>query len=168
MPKIIDITNQRFGRLITIKIVGKTNCLHTLWLCRCDCGTEKAVSSNKLRRGDTVSCGCGKLDGHLRRTHGAAAVGRETREYGIWKAMLQRCNNPNNKDFKFYGGRGITVCDRWSWFENFIADMGPKPEGYSIERKNNNGNYEPDNCKWATHSEQMKNKRYHATDSMNC
>jgi hypothetical protein len=158
MPKMIDITGQRFGQLIAIKPVFQRD-RKFYWQCRCDCGKRVVVQGKKLRSGHTQSCGHWRQDGSHRRTHGEASIGRETREYRRWKAMLQRCCNPNKKDFKYYGGRGIKVCKRWSRFENFLADMGRCPTGYSIERVNNNGNYTPSNCEWIPLRDQQKNTR---------
>jgi len=156
MPEMIDITGQRYGQLIAIRPVEQRD-RKWFWSCRCDCGATIVVQGKKLRNGHTRSCGHWRQDGSHRRTHGEAD---RTSEYGTWKAMLERCRNPNNKVFKDYGGRGITVCERWLQYESFIADMGRKPTPkHSIERKNNDGNYEPSNCKWATRLEQMNNTR---------
>ena len=148
---------QKYNFLTLVKFSHRENGTN-FWIARCDCRTEKAFSVYDIYSGHTKSCGCFKIkkmsDSH--RTHGMT----ETREYRIWCSMRNRCNNKNNKKYKYYGARGIKVCDRWlESFENFFADMGNCPEGFSIERKNNDGNYEPLNCKWASDMEQGKNKR---------
>jgi hypothetical protein len=124
-----------------------------LWSCNCDCGTKgKIVSGADLRYGGVRSCGC------LYRFHGHAA-GNGSREYRIWTDMLQRCKNPKMKSFRYYGERGISVCERWNVFANFISDMGLCPPNYSLDRIDNDGNYEPGNCRWATLETQRKNRR---------
>jgi hypothetical protein len=115
----------------------------------CVCGDTFLTGIWEFLAGKTTSCGC------LRYKHG----GSETREYSTWEGMLARCRNKNSKGYRYYGARGISVCERWLKFENFLADMGPKPEGRTLDRINNDGNYERGNCRWATNHEQRINKR---------
>jgi hypothetical protein len=162
MPKFRDITGQRFGRLVAIKVVSKTRRaaprIDTKWLCQCDCGQQHITGLTSLRTGSTSSCGCLAAEGN-NATHGAARNGKLTPEYMSWKGMRARCQYKKHKDYKSYGGRGITVCERWSKFENFLADMGERPPGYSIERIDVNGHYEPANCTWIPMSDQPKTRR---------
>lgn len=149
-----DIRGQRFGRLIVGRYFNAG-----AWECECDCGSVKSFYSANLRAGRTQSCGCLNKEaskGNVRRaTHGKTL----TPEYKVWQGMRQRCENSNDKSFDDYGGRGITVCDRWQSFENFFEDMGKRPAGFSIERKNVNLGYSSENCVWATSKEQNANRR---------
>jgi hypothetical protein len=145
---------QRFARLVVLDLLLPSSNSPT-YRCRCDCGNEILALANNVRRGNTRSCGCFQLD--VRTKHGHCRRGRMSSEYSSWENMHARCNQKHNHPG--HGGRGIIVCARWADFEIFLADMGPKPSRkHSIERKNNNGNYEPDNCVWATDLEQQRNK----------
>lgn len=157
MPAFKDITGQRFGRLVAISLHNRAQRnpkQQTHWLCRCDCGNEVAVSAGHLATGHTRSCGCLKADGR----HGQSLRGWSSGAYNSWHSMIQRCTNPNATGYCWYGEKGITVCDRWLDFANFFADMGSRPDGWTIERIDRHGNYEPSNCKWIPNSEQPKNQ----------
>ncbi len=164
-----DLTGKRFGRWTVIRESGRTQQGKTQWLCQCDCGNQGIVRrSNLMAR--SKSCGCLRRDigaqlskqfPEVNTVHGHARRGRPaTPIYKSWVNMRQRCYDVNNHAFKYYGGRGISVCARWQKFENFLADMGPKPEGLTIDRINTEGHYMPSNCRWATRAEQSANRNY--------
>lgn len=156
----LDLVGQRFGRLQALCFVEMSEHGKSMWRCLCICGNETTVIGSKLATGYTRSCGCLRADtmSETMTTHGHRAVP----EYDSWSHMIQRCTNSNNKDFDCYGGRGIQVCQQWlESFAAFYLDMGQRPSaGHSLDRyPNNDGNYEPTNCRWATRQQQAQNRR---------
>jgi hypothetical protein len=153
--KAVDITGEKFGKLTAIKRNGfdlSPSRKHVKWDCKCECGNNVNVRLNALKSGGTRSCGC-LMIGNVK--HGFS----KTVEYETWSRIKARCMNKNHPDYYLYGARGIKVCDRWDAFENFLLDMGSRPENTSIDRIDVNGNYEPSNCRWADLKVQSRNKR---------
>ena len=162
MGKLINITNKRFGRLTALERLPTSKDGHAMWRCVCDCGNEVSVVGKSLRSGHTVSCGCYQKDAtsRARKKHGKS----RSKIYTVWCDMKDRCYNEQNKQYADYGGRGITVCERWkNDFRSFFEDVSELPnfglDGYTINRKNNDGNYEPDNIEWASRIKQNNNTR---------
>src|SRR5579872_4320454 len=157
---LIDRTGVKTGRITVIQRANRPGDGRPTWLCKCDCGNEKVFTGDDIfKKGKGRSCvSCGCRNPSFR--HGDAPRQHASVEYRAWASMIQRCYNPNHPSFMYWGGRGITVCERWRDYRNFISDMGRKPYGFTLDRwPNNDGNYEPGNCRWATHSQQNKNRR---------
>lgn len=159
MSGFVDLTGQRFGRLTVVAVIRGNSKGRLKWECRCDCGGSTTTPTHCLRGGHTQSCGC------LQRERTSAAARREHRIidhplYRLWSGLKSRCLNPNATGYDRYGGRGITICDRWLNFENFVSDIGPRPSSqHSLDRIECEGDYEPGNCRWATPEEQNNNTR---------
>lgn len=166
MGSAINMAGNRYGKLLAVSRCDKPR---THWWFQCDCGTTKAINAYHVRVGRISSCGClwtkERAADHAKkvlvpysgnnRTHCAS----RKKVYFVWKTMRQRCMNPHSRDWRWYGGLGVKVCDRWNDFGNFIEDMGERPEGLTLERRDPNGDYCPENCYWATWEQQRRNKR---------
>jgi hypothetical protein len=158
--KTKTIIGNRYGKLTVVEFSHRLK-YRMFWICECDCGVVKKIDAEGFLSGKTKSCGClqKKPAAGFKSTHGEAYKNK-TKEYMIWASMKGRCLCATNKAYKDYGGRGIMICDRWLRYENFLSDMGRSPgKDYSIDRKDNDGNYEPSNCFWATRTHQNNNKR---------
>lgn len=143
---------RRFGRLVVVDVLPERKALT-----KCDCGSTRIVFRMNLNHGRTSSCGCFRSE--IRTVHGQARDNYKSPEYKTWQSMIDRCSNKSNNGYYLYGGRGITVCEKWLSFANFFADMGPRPADRSLDRIDNNKGYFPGNCRWATTKEQLENRR---------
>lgn len=156
-----NLTGQVFGRLTALRPSGtkKWGCI--AWECLCECGNTTEVASNTLRSGLTKSCGCLARDTARKNSRKHGHYGSRT--YRIWGGIVQRCTNPNTRGYKTYGGAGVSICDRWRVFDNFLSDMGECPDGLTIDRINTLEGYSPENCRWASYVEQAHNKKLACT-----
>jgi hypothetical protein len=157
-----NLTGKKFDRLVVLESESVSNSKrHIVWKCLCDCGNKTTATGSELRGLHKRSCGCLHSDvvAQTSTKHGHAKAKNLSPTYISWASMHTRCTNKNARNFKHYGGRGISVCQSWKRFENFLADMGERPNSMSLDRIDVDGNYEPSNCKWSTQSEQVKNQR---------
>lgn len=155
----MEITGRRFGQLVVLRRVVIPGARNSMWLCHCDCGNDKILAGNSMTLGGVKSCGCMKR-GPKPKPGRKTETRKRTVEYTCWSSMVQRCTNPKSNGYHNYGGRGIAVDKNWLLFDNFFADMGLRPSPrHTLERKDTNAGYTKENCRWATHQEQMWNIR---------
>lgn len=166
MKKVTNLVGQKFGKLTVLRLSETYEKGTALWVCQCECGNTTVVFASNLTRKHTTSCGCHKKANYktMNLTHGATAgkMGEKNSypsSYKIWCSMKQRCYDKNLPQYKYYGERGIAVCERWHSYANFVADMGEPPIGKSLDRIDNNGGYSPENCRWTDMKTQQRNKR---------
>jgi hypothetical protein len=162
----------RYGRWAVLSgpVTRSVNgALVAFWRCVCDCGTSRDVRAHDIRSGKSRSCGCLNREASVAANsrHGSSPRAGSTPEYRVWLSMIQRCTNPARRCYPSYGGRGIAVCERWRDFANFLADVGPRPAGKSLDRIDNDGHYEPGNVRWVTQREQCANKRTNKNFTIN-
>jgi len=163
-----DLTGRKFGRLTVLRDAGRIKKRHVIWECLCDCGQKTMVITGRLKSGCTRSCGCYQRD-RARETqlkHGHS-LNKPSSTYQSWRGMKERCLNPKNKAFRWYGKEGIKVCERWLNFENFLADMGERPKGTSLDRIDSSGDYRKENCRWILSTKQQTNTRQNVVLTFN-
>lgn len=158
--KPTNLKGRKFNRWRVLRYAGKDKSGNTLWKCRCKCGTTRTIRAGHLTSGASKSCGCLRTEKMVKRStkHGHARRGRHSAEYDIWVSMRARCNDRRNKSWSQYGGKGVRVCKRWEVFENFYADLGPRPKGTSLGRKNDAGDYRRGNVEWQTVAQQAAHR----------